>query len=38
MVGWKSLAMLPRYSHLSDGHLRSAMERVRLTDDAGENE
>ena len=31
MVGWKSLAMLPRYSHLSDGHLRQAMTRIRLT-------
>ena len=31
LVGWSSLAMLPRYGHLADGHLREAMAKVRVT-------
>lgn len=26
--GWKSLAMLSRYSHLAPGHLQAAVERI----------
>lgn len=33
MVGWTSNAMLSRYAHLSDGHLRDRMSKVRLIDD-----
>lgn len=29
--GWKSLAMLSRYSHLAPGHLRAAVERIVAT-------
>ncbi len=35
MVGWKSLDMLSRYGHLSDGHLRSALDSVHLTGRSG---
>ncbi len=33
MVGWTTSAMLSRYAHLSDGHLRGHMSNVRLVDD-----